>query len=186
MFELEEGNPQFALTSDPRHTMAVPPPVRIVSVADVSLLALPGHERWLDTFFFDVLKFDPVAEGDATPRVKYAETFHAPRSPAERLPGKTVPPVGTPSTPIKPLPLVYRAENFLLRFTVAGPGEFHPEHIRVVAFEVPSLPEVSRRMLDRQISYERFRGLLPGLEYLQVQDPSGHVLQIQEGFRLPL
>lgn len=66
--ELEEPAGEFKLEADKRPTMPQPPPVRVVAVEDVHLLAVAGLEPKLDAFYVGMLKFerDPAPEGQIT------------------------------------------------------------------------------------------------------------------------
>jgi hypothetical protein len=179
MFDLEEGNPTFALRADGRPQLPVPPPVKLLAVADVVVPVTAGNERWLDTMYVRCLGFEVFDPSSPARAVKYEETIRRPAGAPERLPGKSpedLPPV--------PGPRHYRAENLALHFDVVE--KLTPEQLKLIQVEVPQLEEIVRRLLERQIPYERFRGLLPGLVHVQVFDPVGHVIQISEGRDLPL
>lgn len=56
--ELEVAQSTVAPNSDRRPPMPEPPPVRLVAVADVHLLAAAGKEVELDAFYVDLLRFE--------------------------------------------------------------------------------------------------------------------------------
>lgn len=55
-----------SITHDARPPMPEPPPVRIVSVADVHLPAATGREPELDVFYVDLLRFNRDASPNGT------------------------------------------------------------------------------------------------------------------------
>lgn len=168
---------------DARKLLPDPLDVRLISVADVRLPMLPGHHAWLDNFYCRILACEPVLPGteDQPRTARPLPSLIAPRPDLPRLPGyesadlPPLPPAG---------PRIYRTESFLVRYEPVD--TLHPEQLKLVQFQVPSLDLIAKRLLDRQLPYERFRGLTPGLVHLQVVDPIGHVLQVFQGSTLPL
>lgn len=75
--------------------------------------------------------------------------------------------------------LIYRAENFRLRFDVQQPpldrADFRP-----VLIEVPDLHGVERTLVEREIEYERHRGLSPARDQLVLKDPAGNWVSLGE------
>jgi catechol-2,3-dioxygenase len=79
--------------------------------------------------------------------------------------------------------IVYRAENFALRFNVVevvvARDDFRP-----IGIIVPSLPALAQRLLDAGIESLRQSGLTPGMETLWFKDPSGNYVEAAEARRL--
>jgi hypothetical protein len=75
--------------------------------------------------------------------------------------------------------IVYRAENFSLRFSVI---ERFPERedLRPLGIAVPSLVELRRQLEELEIEFMRQRGITPGLESILLRDPAGNSLEITE------
>jgi hypothetical protein len=80
--------------------------------------------------------------------------------------------------------IVYRAENFRLRFTIVNQMPVERDGIRPIGIEVLSLADAERKLFDHQIEFIRQRGLLPGLISLLVQDPAGNWLELFEAVRV--
>src|SRR5688500_12469174 len=105
--ELADTADRFDLPPDRRPAMPEPPPVRLISVDDVVLLAPPGVEPLLDAFYVGLLQFER-ADHDLQERVQ-----------TEPILGRAVPhgPPQRVDRPLPPLPAsaiqgpVYRAEN---------------------------------------------------------------------------
>jgi hypothetical protein len=77
--------------------------------------------------------------------------------------------------------LVYRAENFRLRLaTVVDQDPIERESMRPQGIIVPSLRDAERKLIDRELSYQRQRGLAPGQYSLLCQDPAGNWLELVE------
>lgn len=174
--ELEDVPDGREIRPDARKPMIEPPLVRLLSVADVEAPMTPGAEHRTDELFLDVLGFRLEEPADPD-RTRFAqrlgdvagEKFAEYRRARQRKP---------------PGPRVYRAENFALRYRLTASPT--PETLKTIQVEVPSLEEVVRLLLERQIGYERFRGLTPGLVWLHVPEPSGHVVEVFEGGRMAL
>jgi len=66
--ELEEPQTPFKPVPDRRPDMPEPPPVQVVAIADISLLATTGMEHDLDAFYVGVFRFE---RGSDTDRVIY-------------------------------------------------------------------------------------------------------------------
>ena len=80
--------------------------------------------------------------------------------------------------------IVYRAENFRLRFTVVNQMPVQHDGIRPIGIELRSLTDAERKLFDHQVEYVRQRGLLPGLNSLLVQDPAGNWIELFEAVRV--
>jgi hypothetical protein len=76
--------------------------------------------------------------------------------------------------------IVYRAENFRLRFEVVEQIPVERDGIRPVGIQVRSLRDAERKLFENQIDYIRQRGLLPGLVSLLLQDPAGNWMELFE------
>ncbi|MDB5325842.1 MAG: hypothetical protein JWM57_1411 [Phycisphaerales bacterium] len=63
--ELEEPTSQFKPTIDKRLPTPVPPPVRLLAIADMHLAAVAGLEKQLDEFYVGQLKFERDTEDKA-------------------------------------------------------------------------------------------------------------------------
>jgi hypothetical protein len=75
--------------------------------------------------------------------------------------------------------IVYRAENFRLRFEVLEPPLLR-EDFRPITIEVPSLGEVEAQLFDREIEFERQRGLGAAQDVIVLQDPAGNWVALTE------
>jgi GNAT superfamily N-acetyltransferase len=75
--------------------------------------------------------------------------------------------------------IVYRAENFRLRFDLF---ERIPSRVemRRVGIAVPSLNDIIARLLEAEIEYARERGLTPGMDRLLLTDPAGNLIEVTE------
>jgi len=69
--------------------------------------------------------------------------------------------------------LVYRAENFRLRFDVREPPISRDE-LRPVQIEVLSLRAAERKIIEAELEYERQKGLTAGSDVLLLLDPAGN------------
>lgn len=169
------GVAPLKLTPDRRPTMPVPPPVRVLAVEDVTLVAAPGREPALDAFYVGLLRFE---REDAVPPA---------RREVEPLLGGDVPRVSAARVR-GPLPRlrdgglqgpVYRGENVLLSFQVHEPL-IERDAVRPLGIEVQSLAAVAERMADGEMEFTRQKGIHPGHESLLVQDPGGNWLEVVE------
>jgi hypothetical protein len=79
--------------------------------------------------------------------------------------------------------LVYRADNFRVRFEVV---EQRPERdsLRSLLVEVPRLSDIEHQIIDRKTEYSRQKGIAPGEERLVLQDPAGNWIEIVEYRRI--
>jgi len=75
--------------------------------------------------------------------------------------------------------IAYRAENFRLVFDVLEPP-IHRDEFRPVVIAVPVLGEVERQLFEREIEYERQRGLSPAQDQLVLRDPAGNWVALCE------
>jgi len=75
--------------------------------------------------------------------------------------------------------LVYRAENFRLRFEIL---EMPPEHedYRPLRVVVPSLAELIQTLFELEIEFTHQRGLTPGSETVLVRDPAGNLVEASD------
>lgn len=75
---------------------------------------------------------------------------------------------------------IYRADNFLLIFTVLEPPIHRPDY-RSVGIEVAQpLAEVEKKLVALEMEYTRRRGLVPGNDLLVLTDPAGNWVEISE------
>lgn len=74
--------------------------------------------------------------------------------------------------------LVFRAENFRLRFEERAEQPVVRETVRPLGIEVPVLADVQRRLVEAEIEYIREIGITPGRRALLVQDPAGNWLEL--------
>jgi hypothetical protein len=158
-----------------------PPPVRLLAIADVTLLTPPGQERVLDTLFLVILRFEPfeALPPGVSPKPRFAETLAKSHQVSPRLPGHR-----PADLPPPPGPRGYKAENFTLHYRPAD--NISAEQLKFLGIEVPDLHSLTQRLLELRIPYERFVGLTPGMVYLQLIDPAGNVLHITQGHGMPL
>jgi hypothetical protein len=75
--------------------------------------------------------------------------------------------------------IVYRAENFRLRFYVLE-RKLPRESYRPVAIVVPSLAALVQKLDDAKIGFVRQRGLELGSDSLLLSDPIGNPVEISE------
>jgi len=79
--------------------------------------------------------------------------------------------------------IVYRAENFRLRFELIERPEPREDY-RAVGVEVPSFADLIPRLIEAEVEFARQRGLFAGQESLLVQDPAGNLLELFEMKRI--
>ena len=79
--------------------------------------------------------------------------------------------------------LVYRAENFRLRFEIFD-GPIARDHLRPLGIEVPSLGATEAQLIDLQYPCTRMRSLTPGLDKLALLDPAGNWIDLVEAPRI--
>jgi hypothetical protein len=75
--------------------------------------------------------------------------------------------------------LTYRADNFRLHFDITE-QPLEREDFRPILIEVPRLGEVELQLVEREIEYERHRGLTPGQDQLILRDPAGNWVALSE------
>src|SRR4051812_46633052 len=76
--------------------------------------------------------------------------------------------------------LRYKAENFRLRIVMVDRPVDREENLRMLGVAVPLLLALEHALIDREIVYERQKGLIPGQESLLLRDPAGNWLEITE------
>jgi hypothetical protein len=75
--------------------------------------------------------------------------------------------------------IVYHADNFDLRMQVIEPP-VRRDDLRPLGIEVPSLTEVERGLIEREIEFTRHRSLIVGQDSLVLLDPAGNWVQLTE------
>jgi hypothetical protein len=75
--------------------------------------------------------------------------------------------------------IVYRADNFRLRFDVVD-GIIERDGYRPVTIEVQSLADTREKLDAREIEYTREKSLTLGHESLSLTDPAGNYVEIVE------
>ncbi len=75
--------------------------------------------------------------------------------------------------------LIYRADNYLLRFSIREPPVVH-ESLRALIVEVPSLAEAMQKLNAAELEYTRQKGLDPGTESIVLLDPAGNWIELVE------
>jgi hypothetical protein len=75
--------------------------------------------------------------------------------------------------------IVYKSENFRLWFDVLEPP-IQREDFRPIGIDVPSLSNLERELIEREIEYLWQKGLLAGQHTLLLKDPAGNWVQIGE------
>jgi hypothetical protein len=81
----------------------------------------------------------------------------------------------------EPGPIVYRAENARLRFTVVvDPPPVERDGVRPQGIEVASLRDAERLLADAEVEYDRQRGLMVGMYSLLCRDPAGNWVELVE------
>jgi hypothetical protein len=74
---------------------------------------------------------------------------------------------------------IYRAENVRLIFQVRESPTDRTD-MRPIPVEVPSLTLIEGKIFERELPYQRMRGLLAGQEAIVLQDPAGNWVSITE------
>ncbi|MFI5382425.1 MAG: VOC family protein [Tepidisphaerales bacterium] len=74
---------------------------------------------------------------------------------------------------------IYRADNHRVVFHLCE-GLIPRDACRVLGVEIDSLAQVEAGLVEREIAYQRLRGITPGIESIFVQDPSGNWLEVSE------
>jgi hypothetical protein len=75
--------------------------------------------------------------------------------------------------------LVFRADNFLLRFQFVDPPVEH-QTLRPQGIEVDDLLALEKRFVEAELEFTRERGITPGRETLLLLDPAGNWVEIGE------
>ena len=78
-----------------------------------------------------------------------------------------------------PEQIIYRADNFSLRFDVVEPP-LRRDDMRPLGVEVPSLADLEPKLREAGLDYERRRGLLPGEETIVLTDPAGNWVEVAD------
>jgi hypothetical protein len=76
--------------------------------------------------------------------------------------------------------LVYRADNFRLRFEIVPDDRLERDSLRPQGIEVMSLAEAEEKLIEEELEYVRQRGLTPGQQSLLLLDPAGNWVEIFE------
>jgi hypothetical protein len=74
---------------------------------------------------------------------------------------------------------IYRADNHCVVFELTD-EPIQQKECRPLLVEIDSLGELERKLLEREIEYERIRSLSPGMESLMMRDPSGNWVEVVE------
>ena len=80
--------------------------------------------------------------------------------------------------------LIYRAENYELRFDVKDRPVMH-ESLRALVIEVPSLREAEEKLIHAEMVYTRQKGTAPGTESIVLLDPAGNWIELVESRIVP-
>jgi hypothetical protein len=75
--------------------------------------------------------------------------------------------------------IVYRAENFRLRFTVVEVPPARTDY-RPLMVTVPSLDEVIERLREAEVEFERVKSIRLGSVQLLMADPAGNPVEVNE------
>ena len=75
--------------------------------------------------------------------------------------------------------LVYRADNFRLRFDVIEPP-VQRQALRAVQIEVRSLRHAEQKLVAAEIEYDRHKGLSAATDTLLLLDPAGNWVALSE------
>jgi hypothetical protein len=138
--ELEDPLGEYEPKVDRRPRIPEPLPVKLVAVADVTMVAPAGAAPKLDDFYIGLFGF-------------------------ERVPRESQ--------------LLYRSENFMLRFDVQEKPVVH-ESMRPQGIEVASLADAEHKLIEAELEFTRQRGVLPGQESIVLLDPAGNWVEIVE------
>ena len=138
--ELEAPPGEYEPKVDRRPRIPEPLPVKLVAVADVTMVTPACVAPKLDAFYVGLFGF-------------------------ERVPRESK--------------LLYRSENFMLRFDVLEKPVVH-ESMRPQGIEVASLAEAEHKLIEAELEYTRQRGVLPGQESIVLLDPAGNWVELVE------
>jgi hypothetical protein len=75
--------------------------------------------------------------------------------------------------------IVYRADNYRLRFQIFE-GLIERESYRPLVIEVQSLADTEQKLIDREIEYEKQKGVFVGQISLTLLDPAGNYVELVE------
>ena len=78
---------------------------------------------------------------------------------------------------VKETGIVYKAENFRLRFDVAE-GPIHRDDMRMLGIVVKSLEEAMRKLGEAEMPFSHERGVIAGEDRLLLLDPAGNWIRI--------
>jgi hypothetical protein len=79
--------------------------------------------------------------------------------------------------------IVYRAENFRLRFDVHECPQPRDD-MRPIGIAIPSFGEMMEKLSDREIEFVRQRGISPAQDTLLLRDPAGNWVELSEMTRV--
>ena len=80
--------------------------------------------------------------------------------------------------------LIYRAENFRLRFEPISSDPIARQTLRPQGILVLSLPDAEHKLIDLEWEYIQQISLTPGQESLLLQDPAGNWIELFESHRI--
>ena len=126
---------------DRRKHIPEPPPVRLMAIEDVQVVAADHFERELDEFYVAMLQFERDRNAHGS--------------------------------------LVYRAENFRLMLQIQS-SPIERLDMRPIGVEVLSLVAAEAKIIERELEYQRIKGLTAGSDQLMLQDPAGNWVSITE------
>jgi hypothetical protein len=81
------------------------------------------------------------------------------------------------------LPLAYWGDNFRVVFEIIE-GPITHDSYRVLQVQVQLLREAEQKLIDRELTYTRQKGLTPGSESLALLDPAGNWVELIEARRI--
>ena len=75
--------------------------------------------------------------------------------------------------------IIYRAENFRLMLQIQS-SSIERLDMRAIGVEVLSLVDAEAKIIERELEYQRIKGLTAGSDQLMLQDPAGNWVSISE------
>ena len=153
--ELEPSSIDFVPTRDARPHMPELPPVWIDAVEHVHMLALAGRERELDEFYVGLIRLERITDVSASPQ-------------AQRL----IAGLAGPG-------IVYRGENAFIVFEVIEISPVRPDY-RPLSLQIPHFSDFIEALNDREIEFERQRGITAGIDRVLLQDPSANWVSVAQ------
>ncbi len=75
--------------------------------------------------------------------------------------------------------IIYRAENFRLMLQIQS-SQIERVDMRPIGVEVLSLIDAEAKIIERELEYQRIKGLTAGSDQLMLQDPAGNWVSITE------